>query len=106
MGKTLEPWDEAFLAWQKLPICYTCKHEKGFSWSQNRTPELKESLDRLSKVTRRSLAHIVSEALQNYVECNAWQIEAILEGVQEAKAGNSATEEEVREFFLKWGVDV
>ena len=69
-------------------------------------PELKASLDRLSKVTRRSLAHIVREALQSYVERNAWQIEAILEGVQEAEAGNFATEEEVREFFLKWGVDV
>ncbi len=44
-------------------------------------PELKESLDRLSRVTRRSLARIVREALQNYVERNAWQIEAILEGV-------------------------
>ncbi len=37
-------------------------------------PELKESLDRLSRVTRRSLARIVREALQNYVERNAWQI--------------------------------
>ena len=43
--------------------------------------------------------------MKRYIDDENWQIEAIEEGLREAKAGNFASEEEVKAAFARWGVD-
>jgi RHH-type rel operon transcriptional repressor/antitoxin RelB len=59
----------------------------------------------LVKATDRSKSYLVAEAIANYVEDQAWQIEAIKEGIKEADKGKFATEKQVKKTFKKWGVN-
>lgn len=68
--------------------------------------ETKEKLDLLAKSTARSKSFLISEAVRAYVKEQAWQINAIKEGVEQADAGNFASNDEIRSTFEKWGVDV
>jgi len=68
--------------------------------------ETKEKLDLLAKSTARSKSFLISEAVRAYVKEQAWQINAIKEGVAQADAGNFASNDEIRSTFEKWGVDV
>lgn len=65
-----------------------------------------EKLDDLSKATARSRSFLISEAIKAYVEDQAWQIEAIKEGVKQADQGQFASEDKVRRTFAKFGVDI
>lgn len=49
--------------------------------------ELKGKLDRLADSTRRSKSYLAAEAITEYVDANAWQIEEIGKAVQKADAG-------------------
>jgi len=69
-------------------------------------PETKKKLDLLAKSTARSKSFLISEAVRTYVQEQAWQINAIKEGVEQANAGNFASNDEIRSTFGKWGVDV
>lgn len=68
-------------------------------------PEVATKLDLLARATARSKSYLVAEAIEAYVEEQAWQIEAIRVGIKEADKGNFATEEEVKKIFNKWGVN-
>ncbi len=63
-------------------------------------------LEKLSLATARSRSWLVAEAVRQYVSVQAWQIEAIEEGIKAADAGDFATDAEVAEAFGRWGVDV
>jgi predicted transcriptional regulator len=65
-----------------------------------------EKLDFLSKATARSRSFLISEAIKVYVEDQAWQIEAIKEGVRQADQGKFASDDKVRKTFAKFGVDI
>jgi predicted transcriptional regulator len=65
-----------------------------------------EKLDFLSKATARSRSFLISEAIKAYVEDQAWQIEAIKEGIRQADQGKFASEDKVRKTFAKFGVDI
>ncbi len=69
-------------------------------------PETKGKLDLLAKTTARSKSFLVSEAVRAYVKEQAWQIDAIKEGIHQADAGNFASNDEIKSTFAKWGVDV
>ena len=69
-------------------------------------PKTKEKLDLLAKSTARSKSFLISEAVRAYVKEQAWQIDAIKEGVEQADAGNFVSNDEIRSTFGKWGVDV
>ena len=69
-------------------------------------PETKEKLDLLAKSTARSKSFLISEAVRAYVKEQAWQIDAIKEGVVQADAGNFASNDEIKSTFAKWGVNV
>jgi len=69
-------------------------------------PETKEKLDLLAKSTARSKSFLISEAVRAYVKEQAWQVYAIKEGVEQANAGNFASNDEIRSTFERWGVDV
>ena len=49
--------------------------------------ELKSRLERLAESTRRSKSYIAAEAIAEYVELNAWQVEEIRKAVEKADAG-------------------
>jgi RHH-type rel operon transcriptional repressor/antitoxin RelB len=68
-------------------------------------PEVAKKLDLLVKATDRSKSYLVAEAIESYVEDQAWQIEAIQEGIKEADKGKFATERQVKKTFKKWGVN-
>ncbi len=68
-------------------------------------PAIAEKLDLLAKATARSRSFLVAEAIETYVKDQAWQIQAIQEGIKEADRGNFATDEEVEKVFKKWGVN-
>jgi predicted transcriptional regulator len=66
--------------------------------------EDKEKLDKLAMATGRTKGFLISKAIQDYLENQAWQIEEIRKGIQEADAGELATEEETEAFFARWKV--
>ncbi len=68
-------------------------------------PKIAKKLERLAKATARSRSYLVAEAIETYVEEQAWQIEAIKEGIKEADEGKFATESQVNKTFKKWGVN-
>ena len=47
-----------------------------------------QSLDVLAKAMDRSKSYIAAQAIDDFVKLNAWQVEAIEQGVSEADAGN------------------
>jgi len=64
-------------------------------------PELKEQLDKLAQATGRSKTTLAVEALQTYLEEQAWQIAEIKEAIKEADAGDFATTGDVEAVFNK-----
>ena len=78
---------------------------KTASISTRLNPELAKKLDLLAKATARSKSFLVAEAIEAYLEHQAWQIEAIQEGISEADRGHFATDEEVMRTFERWGVN-
>lgn len=67
--------------------------------------EVAKKLELLVKATARSKSFLVAEAIESYVEDQAWQIKAIEEGIKEAEGGKFATERQVKKTFKKWSVD-
>ncbi len=67
--------------------------------------EVARKLDLLAKATARSKSFLVAKAVEAYVNDQAWQIEAIQEGIKEADKGDFATDKEVTSAFKKWGVN-
>ena len=68
-------------------------------------PETAKKLELLVKATARSKSFLVAEAIETYVEDQAWQIGAIKEGIKDAEKGKFATDREVKKTFKKWGVN-
>ena len=62
----------------------------------------KERLEALAQATGRKKGFLIAQALEEYLKTQAWQIEETLKAIQEADAGNSATDEELRAFRAKW----
>ena len=68
-------------------------------------PSIAKKLDLLAKATTRSRSFLVAEAIEAYVNEQAWQIQAIQEGIKEADKGKFATDKEIKKAFTKWGVN-
>ena len=62
----------------------------------DRAPEqsLKDKLERLAASTRRSKSYLAAEAITEYVDANAWQIEEIRKAVEKADAGGPFVSDE------------
>lgn len=65
-----------------------------------------EKLDFLSKATARSRSFLINAAIKAYVDDQAWQIEAIKEGIKQADQGKFASNDKVRKTFAKFGVNI
>jgi predicted transcriptional regulator len=64
--------------------------------------EMKERLDSLAAIIGRSRNHVIVDALQRYLDEEAWQLEEIRAGLAEADAGVFATPEEVEAVFMRY----
>lgn len=67
--------------------------------------EIKQSLDRLAEATGRTKSYLALDAIQRYLEQEAWQVAEIQQALKEADAGDFATSAEVRRVLRKWGLD-
>jgi RHH-type transcriptional regulator, rel operon repressor / antitoxin RelB len=56
--------------------------------------ELKGKLERLAQSTKRSKSYLAAEAIAEYVDLNAWQVEEIRKAVEKADAGGSFVADE------------
>jgi RHH-type transcriptional regulator, rel operon repressor / antitoxin RelB len=56
--------------------------------------ELNDKLERLAASTRRSKSYLAAEAITQYVDANAWQIEAIRKAICKADAGGPFVSDE------------
>ncbi|MGD2084576.1 MAG: CopG family ribbon-helix-helix protein [Candidatus Aminicenantes bacterium] len=64
-------------------------------------PEIKEKLDQMAHATKRSKSYLASEALQEYIKLNEWQIKAIQEGIRQADEGQLISHEEIKD---RWDI--
>ena len=64
--------------------------------------ELKSRLEALAQGTKRSKSFLAAEAIAQYLEREAWQIEETQKAIQEADAGDFASEAEIDAVFSKW----
>jgi len=65
--------------------------------------ELALRLGELAQATGRSKSFLAVQALQDFIEREAWQVAEIQQAIREADAGDFATDEEMRALDEKWG---
>lgn len=65
---------------------------------------VKDKLEKLAESTHRSRSFLAAEAIKAYVDSNEWQINEIHAALQEADAGDFATQEEVNAVVNKWRI--
>ena len=63
--------------------------------------ETRERLDKLSEVTARTRSWLTVRALDQYLETQLWQIEAIEAGVRAADRGEFASDAEAAAYFKR-----
>ena len=63
---------------------------------------VKDKLEKLAESTHRSRSFLAAEAIKAYVDSNEWQINEIHSAIQEAEAGDFASEAEVKAVLDKW----
>lgn len=64
--------------------------------------EVKQQLDKLADATHRSKSWLAGEAIQRYLEVEAWQIGETVKALTEADAGDFATETEIEALKAKY----
>lgn len=64
--------------------------------------ETRDRLDALAEATQRSKSWLVAEAVRAYVAEQAWQVEAIRQGLAAIDAGDFADPAEVEALFRKY----
>jgi predicted transcriptional regulator len=67
--------------------------------------DVKLRLDKLAESTHRSKSFLAAEAIRLFVENNEWQIDEIRTALEEAAAGDFATEKDVAALARKWKVN-
>lgn len=66
-------------------------------------PEKAGLLEELSISTDRPRSWLLEQALDSYLESQAWQIAHIKEGLADADAGRMVPHERIREWLVTWG---
>ncbi len=65
------------------------------------TPEIAARLKKLAEATKRSRSFLAAEAIDDYLAVQEWQVQAILEGIEEADRGDFADFEQVKHRWEK-----
>ncbi|GMU61589.1 MAG: hypothetical protein AMXMBFR34_33520 [Myxococcaceae bacterium] len=60
-------------------------------------------LDRLARSTDRTRSRVAAEAIAKYIADNAWQVEAIEEGLEAAEKGDLVPHAQVVAWVKSWG---
>jgi predicted transcriptional regulator len=60
-------------------------------------------LEQIASVFGTNLSAVINEALDQYIDLHEWQLKHIQDGVEEAKQGDFATDEEMHAFFNDYG---
>lgn len=83
---------------------YTEKSMAKASILSLRMPEgLAERLENLAKATDRSKSYLATIAIEEFVAIQEWQVQAIKEGIAEAKTGKVVSHDKAVEELKKWG---
>lgn len=64
--------------------------------------DVKTRLDELAQATQRSKSYLAAEAIREYVVNNDWQIREIRTAIEEADAGDFASDADVAALARKW----
>ena len=64
--------------------------------------ETAERLDALAEATDRPRSWLLEQALESYLEVQAWQVEHIRQGLADLEAGRTVPHEEVVEMLKSW----
>lgn len=64
--------------------------------------DVRSRLERLAEATHRSKSYLAAEAIRDFVEINEWQIGEIQGALEEADAGDFASDEDVAALGAKW----
>lgn len=67
--------------------------------------DIKERLAQLAEKTQRSNSYLVADAIRDSVETNEWQLKELRAALEEADAGDFASEDEVNGLAKRWKVD-
>ena len=67
--------------------------------------DVKHRLDDLAAATQRSKCFLVAEAIRAFVEAHEWQIGEVQAALQEAEAGDFASDKDVAGLAKKWRVN-
>jgi len=63
--------------------------------------EKRAALDAIAAGMDRDRSYVLNEAISLYLEMHQWQIQEIQKGIEEADAGDFATDEEVQAVFAR-----
>ena len=63
---------------------------------------IQHGLDKLSQATKRSKSFLAAEAIERYLEVEAWQIKKIEQTIKEADAGDFVSEAEFAKIVKKY----
>jgi predicted transcriptional regulator len=72
------------------------------SMSMRLPSNLASRLGELAKATGRTKSFLALQAIQDFVEREAWQVAEITQGLREADGGDFATDEEMADMDAEW----
>ncbi len=64
--------------------------------------DLKRRLDALANATKRSKSALASEAIAAYLDLNAWQVDAINQGLAAADRGELIADQDIEDWVASW----
>ena len=64
--------------------------------------ELSQQLEALATATGRSKSFLASQAIRDFLERESWQIREITQAIQEANAGDFASDQEINAIAQHW----
>ena len=77
--------------------------KKGALVSLRIEEDLAARLERLARATHRTKSFIASQAIEEYLALQEWQVEAIQEGLDDIARGDVVGHAEVLSALAKWG---
>jgi RHH-type rel operon transcriptional repressor/antitoxin RelB len=66
-------------------------------------PEVKRRLEELAKTTGRSPAVLATEAINDYLDVNEWQIAGINQAIASLDRGEGVSHQRVKDWVASWG---
>ena len=65
-------------------------------------PTAKERLEQLAKDTGRSRSYLAAEAINDYLDINAWQVAGVKQAIASLDDGEALSQDSVRDWVQSW----